>query len=186
MRAGTRRSTRTLAASLPACALLASVLSLAPRAQIAQPSPADPWPVTFTDIAERAGLREPSIYGGIDRKRFIIETNGAGAALVDYDNDGWLDALVLGGTRLRPGTREPEEGAAPGNRLYRNLRNGTFRDVTAQRRQESEVRQSEARKTAILDTALDCIITMDHEGRVVDFNPAAERMTGRFTNWSGE
>src|SRR5260370_764653 len=68
----------------------------------------DPWPVTFLDVAERAGLREPSIYGGLDRKRFIIETNGAGVALVDVDNDGWVDALVLSGTRLREGTREDE------------------------------------------------------------------------------
>ncbi len=53
-----------------------------------------------------------------------------------------------------------------------------FRDVTEQRRAEREVRQSEARKSAILETALDCIITMDHEGKVVEFNPAAERTFG--------
>ena len=52
-----------------------------------------------------AGLTHPSIYGGVDRKRFIIETNGAGVALVDYDRDGWLDALVLSGTRLADGER---------------------------------------------------------------------------------
>lgn len=53
-----------------------------------------------------------------------------------------------------------------------------FRDVTEQRRAEREVRANEARKSAILETALDCIITMDHEGRVVEFNPAAERTFG--------
>ena len=53
-----------------------------------------------------------------------------------------------------------------------------FRDVTEQRRTEREVRQSEARKSAILETALDCIITMDHEGNVVEFNPAAEKTFG--------
>ena len=52
-----------------------------------------------------AGLRDPAVYGGIDRKRFIIETNGSGVALVDYDHDGWLDALTLSGTRLQDGTR---------------------------------------------------------------------------------
>ena len=61
--------------------------------------------VQFTDVAERAGLTHPSIYGGLDRKRFIIETNGAGVALVDYDRDGWLDALVLSGTRCRTAQR---------------------------------------------------------------------------------
>jgi PAS domain S-box-containing protein len=53
-----------------------------------------------------------------------------------------------------------------------------FRDVTQQRQAEKEVRQSEARKTAILETALDCIITIDHEGKVVEFNSAAERTFG--------
>jgi len=49
-----------------------------------------------------------TVYGGVDRKRFIIETNGAGVALLDYDNDGWIDALVLNGTRLKDGTRDTE------------------------------------------------------------------------------
>jgi hypothetical protein len=55
-------------------------------------------------------------------------------ALVDYDNDGWLDALVLSGVRLRDGARvmEPyDTAAAPRSRLYRNNRNGTFTDVSA-------------------------------------------------------
>jgi PAS domain S-box-containing protein len=38
--------------------------------------------------------------------------------------------------------------------------------------------QSEARKAAILDSALDCIITIDHEGCITEFNPAAERTFG--------
>ena len=53
-----------------------------------------------------------------------------------------------------------------------------FRDVAEQRRSERELRASEARKGAVLETALDAIITMDHEGRVVEFNPAAERVFG--------
>jgi hypothetical protein len=70
------------------------------------------WPVKFVDVAARAGLTAPSIYGGIDRKRFIIETNGAGVAFIDYDNDGWSDALVLSGVRLREGTRETDTYAS--------------------------------------------------------------------------
>ncbi len=40
------------------------------------------------------------------------------------------------------------------------------------------LRESEARRAAILDTALDSVIAMDHQGRIVDFNPAAERTFG--------
>jgi PAS domain S-box-containing protein len=45
-------------------------------------------------------------------------------------------------------------------------------------RAEAEVRRSEELKSAILESALDCIITMDHEGRVVEFNSAAEATFG--------
>src|SRR5207244_1199622 len=40
------------------------------------------------------------------------------------------------------------------------------------------LRESDARRAAILQTALDAIISMDQEGRVVEFNPAAERTFG--------
>src|SRR5207237_6611772 len=91
------------------------------------------WSVRFVDVADRAGLRATSVYGGLDRKRFIIETNGAGVAFVDYDNDGWIDALVLSGVRLESGTREMATyapGTAPVSHLYRNNPDGTFTDVT--------------------------------------------------------
>jgi enediyne biosynthesis protein E4 len=91
------------------------------------------WPVTFTDVARGAGLVNPTIYGGLDRKRFIIETNGAGVAFLDADGDGWLDVLTLSGTRLEPGSRRDatySASEAPTNRLYRNKKDGTFEDVT--------------------------------------------------------
>jgi hypothetical protein len=89
--------------------------------------------VSFVDIAASAGLRHPSVYGEPDTKRFILETNGCGTALVDYDGDGWLDALVLSGTRLTAGARTDRvfpAGDRPLSRLYRNRRDGTFEDVT--------------------------------------------------------
>jgi two-component system sensor histidine kinase UhpB len=43
---------------------------------------------------------------------------------------------------------------------------------------EDALRESEARKSAILQSALDAIITIDHEGKIVEFNPAAERIFG--------
>ena len=99
-------------------------------------APQDSWQVTFTDVAQAAGLVHPSIYGGTDRKRFIIETNGCGTAFVDYDNDRWVDALVLSGTRLAAGARvdSREDRDRMPNRLYHNRRDGTFEDVTARAR----------------------------------------------------
>ena len=85
-----------------------------------------PFNAFFTDVAAQAGLTAPIVYGGVEKKDFIFETVGCGAAFFDYDNDGWLDIFLLSGTRL--------EGAPKGatNRLYKNNRNGTFTDVTAQ------------------------------------------------------
>lgn len=51
------------------------------------------------------------------------------------------------------------------------------RDRTAELLQTNEaLRESQERVRAVVDTALDGIITMDHEGRIVDFNPSAERI----------
>jgi PAS domain S-box-containing protein len=47
-----------------------------------------------------------------------------------------------------------------------------------QARAEEIVREAEALKTAIVDTTLDCVISIDAEGRILEFNPAAERTFG--------
>jgi two-component system cell cycle sensor histidine kinase/response regulator CckA len=52
------------------------------------------------------------------------------------------------------------------------------RDVTARLRAEADLAESEARKRAMLDAALDAIVAIDHEGQITEFNPAAERMFG--------
>ena len=53
-----------------------------------------------------------------------------------------------------------------------------FRDVTVEREADRRLEDSMARKAAILETALDAIITMDHDGAILEFNPAAERIFG--------
>ena len=85
-----------------------------------------PFPVTFTDIALQAGIKDSTIYGGVNSKKYIIETNGCGVAFFDYDNDGWTDIFVMNGNRLE-GFLKGEE---PTNHLYKNNKNGTFTDVT--------------------------------------------------------
>jgi hypothetical protein len=84
-----------------------------------------PFHSKLTDISASAGLK-PAICGGIAQKDYIIEVMGCGVAFFDYDNDGWMDLFVPSGTRL--------DDSAPDatNRLYRNNRDGTFTDVTAQ------------------------------------------------------
>jgi PAS domain S-box-containing protein len=51
-------------------------------------------------------------------------------------------------------------------------------DLIERLRSDEALRESEARKAAVLENALDCIITIDHEGKVIEFNPAAERTFG--------
>jgi len=83
-----------------------------------------PFLAQFTDVAKTAGLVHPTIYGPVDHKDYIIETVGCGCAFLDYDSDGWMDILVLSGSRV---------GGAPegtSSRLYKNNRDGTFTDVT--------------------------------------------------------
>ncbi|MGH2618651.1 MAG: PAS domain S-box protein, partial [Thermomicrobiales bacterium] len=62
-----------------------------------------------------------------------------------------------------------------GNPLYWQ---GVLVDVTEQRQAEDALRQSERRNRAFVVSALDCVIGMDQEGRVTEFNPAAERTFG--------
>jgi PAS domain S-box-containing protein len=52
------------------------------------------------------------------------------------------------------------------------------RDITERKRTEQALIESEGRKDAILKSALDCVVTVDHEGKIIDFNPAAEETFG--------
>ena len=49
---------------------------------------------TSSDVAGRAGLTQPIVYGGVEHKKYILETIGCGVAFFDYDNDGWLDIFA--------------------------------------------------------------------------------------------
>src|SRR5207253_470451 len=55
--------------------------------------------------------------------------------------------------------------------------NAILRDVSSRARTDRR-EESDARKAAILDCALDCIISIDHEGRITEVNAAAERVFG--------
>ncbi len=80
----------------------------------------------FTDIAKKAGLTDSVVFGGVDTKKYIIETTGTGVAIFDYDNDGWPDIFIVNGTSLNASP----SGRAPTSHLYHNNHDGTFTDVT--------------------------------------------------------
>ena len=86
-----------------------------------------PFNAKFVNVAGAAGLHFPVIYGDEGRADYILESMGCGAAFVDYDNDGWLDIVMLTGRR-----RTGPTPAGATIRLYHNNRDGTFQDVTAQ------------------------------------------------------
>lgn len=108
--------------------IFTSALSLSrTEMSITQQNVAADFTVAFVDIAERAGLNAPITYGGVDQKKYIIETNGCGVAFIDYDNDGWMDLFLLNGTRLEVSSASKR----PMSILYHNNRDGSFTDVTA-------------------------------------------------------
>ncbi len=53
-----------------------------------------------------------------------------------------------------------------------------IRDITDRKNAEEALRRSETRKAAVLETALDAIISVDHDGKVIEWNPSAERIFG--------
>jgi len=83
-------------------------------------------PARFVDLAPSAGLAARTVIGGERTKEYILETTGGGVAVFDFDGDGWPDIFLVNGSRL-PGLAEADR---PTSRLYRNLRDGGFADVT--------------------------------------------------------
>ena len=85
-------------------------------------------PVVFEDASEKAGLTHWTHKMGTKDKKYIIETDGSGVGLIDYDNDGWLDIYVVNGSTFDAldGKETPPHAA-----LFHNNHDGTFTDVAA-------------------------------------------------------
>lgn len=90
-----------------------------------EPAPASIG-ASFVDVARDAGLNTKTIFGGVHKNKYLLETTGCGAAFYDYDNDGWLDIFLVNGWRLEGFPA----GSEPTSHLFRNNRDGTFTDVT--------------------------------------------------------
>jgi hypothetical protein len=82
--------------------------------------------MVLTDVTEEAGIRFTHDAGARGDK-WYPETIGAGGGFFDYDGDGRLDILLINGRHWPHARSSPE----PTMRLYRNLGNGAFADVTA-------------------------------------------------------
>jgi enediyne biosynthesis protein E4 len=85
-------------------------------------------PVIFLDVTQKSGLSAWHHTMGTPQKNYLLETTGSGVALLDYDNDGWLDIYLVNGSTFDAltGKAEPPHAA-----LFHNNHDGTFTDVTA-------------------------------------------------------
>jgi enediyne biosynthesis protein E4 len=86
----------------------------------------DKGPVIFEDAAKQAGLGSWRHKMGVPEKNFIVETNGSGVCLIDFDNDGWLDIYLVNGATFDSldGKEEPPHAA-----LFHDNHDGTFTEV---------------------------------------------------------
>jgi len=82
--------------------------------------------ISFTDITRAAGIDFHLTCGG-PQKLFIMESMCGGIAVLDYDNDGWMDIFLVNGSTLE----DLKAGKCHPSKLYRNNHDGTFTDVTA-------------------------------------------------------
>jgi hypothetical protein len=87
-------------------------------------APTSPPGFHLTDVTSAAGINFHHNSGAYGAK-FLPETMGPGCAFLDFDNDGWLDILLINGCDW-PGHKRQHSTL----QLYRNNRDGTFIDVT--------------------------------------------------------
>ena len=83
-------------------------------------------PALFVDVTRAAGI-DFHLNCGSKEKLYIVETQCGGAAAFDYDNDGWMDILLIDGSSIE----DYKAGKCHPPRLYHNNHDGTFTDVSA-------------------------------------------------------
>jgi len=82
--------------------------------------------IVFQDATKASGLSTWQHVMGTKQKKYILETDGSGVGLIDYDNDGWLDIYLVNGSTYDAlsGKKTPPHAA-----LFHNNHDGTFTDV---------------------------------------------------------
>jgi hypothetical protein len=129
--------------SVAACSLALTFTACSKRDPTAQPAPpakhatfsvtppieASPGDA-FEDVTAKSGITFVQQFCD-DRIANIVESNGSGAAILDFDNDGLVDIYLVNPGPLNGVTHHPPGTKREPNRLYRNLGQGKFEDVTA-------------------------------------------------------
>ena len=96
-------------------------------------APATQPVIEFEDVTAKSGIRFQHQASRTSRK-YLPESMGAGVAIFDYDNDGWLDLFFVNGAKLQDpmprGSSPDKSDPRYWNRLYHNNRDGTFTDIT--------------------------------------------------------
>jgi hypothetical protein len=82
----------------------------------------------FEEVAQVSGIDFVHTSGG-PAKDYIIESVAGGVAMIDYDNDGWLDIYFVNGSNFHF-QDNPNSGSSIRSKLFRNNRDGTFSDST--------------------------------------------------------
>ena len=131
----------------------------------------DPAPICLSDI-DRADLTQSL--------RSTVKAEGIRAlAFIPLQEDGRLLGKFMAYYDDNHIFTDAESAVALTIARQLGLGLHRLRIEAARRNAEGALCESEARKTAILESALDGIIAMDEEGRIIDFNPAAEQLMQR-------
>ncbi|MFN8241299.1 MAG: CRTAC1 family protein [Bacteroidales bacterium] len=103
------------------CILIAVIIPIGAKAQ---------QPVSFRDVTSSAAIGFTYTFGD-DSYVNILESSGSGITIFDYNNDGWMDLLLLNGTYIEGvSDKDGKKYSNSHNELYRNNGNGTFTAVT--------------------------------------------------------
>jgi hypothetical protein len=119
-------ASRLFRSCIAAAVLLAAAIGISaaapPQARSARPASG----VSFADVTRASGIDFHLTCGGPE-KRYIMESMCGGVAVFDYDNDGWMDILLVNGSTLE----DMRDGKCHPSKLYRSNHDGTFTDVSA-------------------------------------------------------